>query len=118
MIDELGELVAVESLADMIVRELLMAEPEAKVVISAKLPALASVAKKSGAEVIHVASTRQAIWRAIRQHEADFAADNYGRIWFAGSPICADALKVLTLLLTLLSRSDRPLSELIASAIL
>jgi hypothetical protein len=68
--------------------------------------------------VIHVANTRQAIWRAISHNEADFAADNYGRIFFTGQSVSADALKVLTLLLTLMSRSDRPLSELIASAIL
>jgi phosphomannomutase len=118
VIDQRGELVPVELLAAMIVRELLMTEPATKVVISAKLPALASAAKKSGAQVIRVANTRQAIWTAIRQHEADFAADDYGRIWFTGQPVSADALKVLTLVLTLMSRSDRPLSELIASAIL
>jgi phosphomannomutase len=79
---------------------------------------LAPKLKTLGVETFAAESGRQAIHHAVRCHRPDVAADEHGRIWFPGAPICADALKVLTLLLTILSRSDRPLSERIASAIL
>jgi phosphomannomutase len=100
VIDERGEAVAVETLVALISRELLVEPPAARVIRAAE------------------ASNRQWIWRAMRDQHAALAADRDGRIWSAGPPTCADALQTVTLLLTLLSRGDQPLSELIASAIL
>jgi phosphomannomutase len=100
VIDERGEPVAVETLVALISRELLVEPPAARVIRAAE------------------ASNRQWIWRAMRDQHAALAADRDGRIWSAGPPTCADALRTVTRLLTLLSRGDQPLSELIASAIL
>jgi phosphomannomutase len=61
---------------------------------------------------------RQSTWQSLREIDNAVAADSEGRIWFTTPLPCPDALKTLSLLLTLLSRSDRPLSELARSAIL
>ncbi len=118
VIDERGELVPPESLAALFVREVLTAQADAKIVLPPQLVEIMPATEQTRAQVIQAANTRQAIWLAMRQHGADLAADVNGRFWLIGEPACADALKALTVLLSLLSRSDRPLSELIASAIL
>ena len=98
LFDERGELVAIDALVALIMQEILVERPEARII-----PTMGS-------------STRQSIWTAFRGERASFAADRDGRIWYAGTPTCADALWTITRLLTLLSRGDQPLSELIASA--
>ena len=100
LFDERGEPVAVDALVALIMQEILVERPAPRVV--------------RGED----SSNRQSIWNAIREQSAAFAADRDGRIWYAGPPTCADALWTVTRLLTLLSRGDQPLSELIASAIL
>jgi phosphomannomutase len=118
VIDERGQGVAHESMAALVVREVLMAQAEPKIILPPRLAAIIPAAQQAGVEVIQASGTRQAIWRAMREHRAHLATDANGRFWFVDEPTCADALKLLTVLLTLLSRGDRPLSELIASAIL
>ena len=54
----------------------------------------------------------------LAREAVGLTGDAKGRIWFAGNPAAADALRVLTLLLVILSRSDLPLSRVIGSAIL
>jgi phosphomannomutase len=100
LFDELGEPVTIDALVALIIQEILIERPAARIVRAEN------------------SSNRQSIWKAIREQSAAFAADREGRIWYAGPPTCADALWTVTRLLTLLSRGDRPLSELIASAIL
>jgi phosphomannomutase len=100
LFDERGELAAVDALGALIMQEILIARPAARIVCADD------------------SSNRQSIWKATRDQRADFAGDREGRIWHAGPPTCADALWTITRLLTLLSRGDQPLSELIATAIL
>jgi phosphomannomutase len=100
LFDERGELVAVDALVALIMHEIRVERTAARIVRAED------------------SSNRQLIWKAIRDQRADFAADREGRIWYAGPSTCADALWTITRLLTLLSRGDQPLSELIASAIL
>jgi phosphomannomutase len=118
VIDERGELVSAELLMALFVRELIATQSETKIILPRQFPEIVPEAKRKGVEVIQASNTRQAIWRAMREHRADLGADANGRFWFVGEPTCADGLKTLTILLTFLSRSDRPLSDLIASAIL
>ncbi|HEV2973322.1 MAG TPA: hypothetical protein VGY55_25365 [Pirellulales bacterium] len=118
IVDERGEPVSVEALVVLFARESLAARQSVKIVLSESISQLAPTLNRLGVETFTAASNRQAIYNAVVQHQPDLAADEHGRIWFAGQSNCADALKVLTLLLTLLSRSDQPLSEHIASEIL
>ena len=91
----------------------------AALVTTAGLAERGGLAAKFGGQIVVVAgSSRQSLWQSMRRSGADLGADDQGRIWYAGGPTSADALQTLTLILTLLSRGDRPLSELIASAIL
>ena len=116
--DQRGEPIAAEALVGLLAAEILAERASAKLILAAGLKRSADALKRMGAEIVAVAPDRHSIWQAMHQHEADLAADDQGRIWFAAPPLSADGLKTLTALLTLLSRSDRPLSELIASAIL
>ncbi|HEV3418192.1 MAG TPA: hypothetical protein VG056_15310 [Pirellulales bacterium] len=118
IVDERGEPVPVERMVVLVAREFLTEQAVVKVALSGPMARLAPKLKTLGVETFAAESGRQAIHKAVCCHRPDLAADEHGRIWFAGQPTCADALKALTMLLTLLSRSDRPLSERIASEIL
>lgn len=100
VIDERGELLSIDALLALLLAEVRATQQGA---ISHR---------------IQGPTSRQATWRSLRDVEHAIAIDDEGRIWFTAPLPCPDALKALSLLLTLLSRSDRPLSELAQSAIL
>ncbi len=77
-----------------------------------------NASRSAGLNLVESGPTREAIFLAMRRHRASLAADLNGRIWHSAGPPCPDALRTLTMLFTLLSHSDRPLSDLIKSAIL
>jgi phosphomannomutase len=98
-VDERGEPIRIDELSTLFMRE------------------VSEVASPSSVISASEERNRQYVRKAMLESRAKFAADQHGRIWFGDCP-SADALKALTLLLTLLSRDDRPLSERVASAIL
>lgn len=71
----------------------------------------------SAAAVEAIDSSRAAMDRAMRESCATIGGGNSGRIWFGHDPPLPDALETLARLLVILSKSDRPLSEVAASDI-
>jgi phosphomannomutase len=71
-----------------------------------------------GAPPINGGPRRADMERAVRQTGAVLGGGPSGRFWYRREETCvaADALVTLTLLLSLLSRSDRPLSEVVDAA--
>jgi phosphomannomutase len=98
-VDEHGETIPVDSLAALVIRVALKDSPDASTFTDGDR------------------HNRESIRNDMIESGAAFAADHHGRIWFGDCP-SSDALEALTLLVTLLSRDDRPLSERAASAIL
>lgn len=80
-------------------------------------PQLAAALERLGMEVSLVPDSRRELTQAARSTGAVLAADTAGRCWLdlAGQEV-ADALQVVTLLLHLLSQSDRPLSQVVHEA--
>ncbi len=66
--------------------------------------------------VVHSEATRQAMYDCMRAENAVFGRAAGGRFWYAGDPSAPDALLTLSLLLTILSQSDRALSEVLDEA--
>jgi hypothetical protein len=73
--------------------------------------------RTTGARVVRSQPRRSAMAAAIRRHGAIFGGGPSGRFWYdhLGHPL-PDGLMTITLLLTLLSRSDRPLSSVLDRA--
>jgi phosphomannomutase len=72
-----------------------------------------SALARLGARVIRTDSTRQAMCEVMHQHAAVLGGGPSGRFWFSGSPAAPDALLTISLLLTILSESDRPLTDVL-----
>jgi phosphoglucosamine mutase len=68
------------------------------------------------ASVVIGGETREATSRAIEESGATLAAGPSGRFWFAGHSPAPDALLATSLLLSILSQSDRPLSDVLDEA--
>ncbi len=68
-----------------------------------------------GGRVVTSDPRRSEMERTMRQHDAILGGGPSGRFWYRASQrhFCADALITLTLLLRILSQSDRPLSEVL-----
>jgi phosphomannomutase len=79
--------------------------------ISDKLAQLGATALTSG-------TTREETYLAMLEHQALLGGGASGRYWFLADWPVADALLTLSLLLTILSQSDRPLSMVLDAAIL
>ena len=69
-----------------------------------------------GASVVLSGETREATSRAIEESGAAFAAGPSGRFYFAGHSPAPDAMLATSLLLSILSQSDRPLSDVLDEA--
>ena len=74
---------------------------------------LDSALARLGARAIRTDSTRQAMFEAMHAHSAVLGGGPSGRFWFSGSPAAPDALLTISLLLTILSESDRPLADVL-----
>jgi phosphomannomutase len=66
-----------------------------------------------GARTVRCGPTRQATFDAMVAKRAVFGSGPLGRFWFAGDPPTSDALLALSLLLNVLSQSDRAVSEVL-----
>ena len=80
---------------------------------------LFDVIKASKIRMVVSNPRRQAMAKTMQSSQAILGGGPSGRIWYAGSPATdrkstvADALQTLTVMLNLLSRSDRPLSAVL-----
>jgi phosphomannomutase len=74
---------------------------------------LTAALERAGACVVRGGGTRQAAYDAIVAGGAVFGGGASGRLWFGGEPPVADALMTLSVFLTLISQSDRAVSEVL-----
>jgi len=115
VVDERGEAVAPGRLALLLARHLGRRRGGGLVVLDAELhAALCEPLLGRNVHTFVAGPTRAEFHRAMRDHDAGLGADASGRLWFSeAGPPGADALAALSLLLEALSRSDRPLSEVL-----
>jgi phosphomannomutase/phosphoglucomutase len=118
--DESGRLVASERLLLLLARHLLAIQPSSPaVVLEETVPRpLAREIRALGVRVCFCAPRRAEVHQAVQEHHALLGGGPSGRFWYrdAENHASADALMTLTLLLGLLSQSDRPLSEVLDAA--
>jgi len=115
VLDNLGRPVSDERLLWLVVRHLLTENPRAVVVLEAETPPqVARRIETAGGQVVRSGARRSEMFAAMREHGARFGGGPSGRFWydFNGTPL-PDALTTLTLLLVLLSQSDRHFSEVL-----
>jgi phosphomannomutase len=68
-----------------------------------------------GTTVLTAADTREAIYCAMQAEGALLGRGSSGQYWFAGEPPAPDALVAISLLLRVLSQSDRAVSDALAN---
>ncbi len=111
--DEAGERLATSVLAARMIECIQEEAVRPRLVLDAALrQALDGLSPATGVPVDVVAGTREAMSRAMWKSESSFGCERDGRFWFQESFPTCDALVTLGKLLQLLSRSDRPASEL------
>jgi phosphomannomutase len=113
--DERGQMISGDALLATLVESLGQGE-RTIVVEDATSPASRRRLEASGARVVCSDARRAAMDDAMRRHAAALAGGPSGRFWY-GAPPLADALRTVSLLLMLLSTSDRPLSQVAAGDI-
>jgi phosphomannomutase/phosphoglucomutase len=114
--DEGGRPVATGQLFLLVARHLFSEPTEHPVVLEEETEAtVASEIRRWGGRVTTSRPSRAATWRAMVDAGASIGGGSSGRIWYrsAGGHCSADALMTLTLLVQLLSQSDRPLSAVL-----
>jgi phosphoglucomutase/phosphomannomutase/phosphoglucomutase len=131
LFDEQGRPVPAERLLVLLARQLLgdcpdfraakmglspsPAHPQRAVVLEQETPAaVAQAIRAAGARAVFSSARRAEMAAAMREHAALLGGGASGRLWHDhnGLPL-PDALRTLSLLLVLLSQSDRPLSEVL-----
>lgn len=117
LVDELGQSVSTERLLLAFVRDLPSPRSTVVALEEGAEPQVEAALASQGLRVVRCRSTREATDAALRQHDANWGAGPSGRLWCAESPGAPDALRTLTLLLVLMSQSDRTLSEITADAL-
>ena len=120
LFDERGRAVADQRLLLLVARHLLARHPGAAIVLDEGSPAeLAGAIDELGGRVVFSDPRRFAMARAMRENGAVFGGSPGGRFWYASPEghLAADALMTITLLLRLLSQSDRRLSEVLDAAV-
>jgi phosphomannomutase/phosphoglucomutase len=95
-------------------KRLLELQPGATIVLENEANvSLAERINSAGGQVVFSDAARAAMDNAMREHAALAGGGPSGRLWFGGEAPAADILKALALLLTVMSQSDRSLSELV-----
>jgi phosphomannomutase len=116
LVDEHGRRVPAERLLLLVARHLLSERPQAAVVLEeGTAAAVAEAIGAAGGRVVFSTARRAEMAAAMQEHRGLLGGGQTGRLWYDsdGLPL-PDALRTLTLLLVLLSQSDRPLSEVLA----
>jgi phosphomannomutase len=117
LIDEQGKPVECENLYWTLANFILRAKPGATLVVERQASGqLEQALTRLGARVVRAEATRQALSQAMHAADAVFGGGASGRFWYAGEPAAPDALLTASLVLTVLSQSDRPLSEVVDAA--
>ena len=115
LLDERGTLVAGEQLVLLLARHLLVQQPAAPIVLEQdSQQETVQQIQQLGGPVINSRASRAEMDEAMRAERAIVAGGPSGRIWLANPQPTADALATITLLLEILSQSDRQLSEVLA----
>ena len=110
--DEQGRTISAEKLSLLLALHSLREATDGSIVLEDSTdPQIIDRLRQLGAHVVIGDGHRAAMATAMRQHKAIFGGGPSGRFWHAalGLPL-PDALMTITHLLTLLSRSDEPLS--------
>ncbi|MEX0675613.1 MAG: hypothetical protein WD063_00960 [Pirellulales bacterium] len=117
LVDERGEQVDGEKFLVLVAGYVCREQPGAGVVLE---PAAGIEPQRAlgrlGARVSRADVTRQGMCERMESTGALVGGGASGRYWFSGPPPMPDALLSLSLLITILSRSDRPLSEVLDAA--
>jgi phosphomannomutase len=117
LIDDQGRPVECETLFWTLANYILRAQPGATLVVERQAGGeLEQALTRVGARVVRADATRQAVSQAMHADGAVFGGGASGRFWYAGEPAAPDALLTLSLVLTILSQSDRPISEVVDAA--
>ncbi len=112
LVDERGQEVRHDEWLWLTAKRLLELHPGAAFVLERRAnPSVAERIIGAGGRASFSEPVRAAVHDAMREHGALAGGGPSGRLWFGGDIPAADALKALALLLTVLSQSDRPLSE-------
>lgn len=116
LLDEQGRPVADQRLLLLLAGYLLDSRPEGAIVLEQDAPPrLAAEITRRGGRVAPAGASRAEMHAAMQCGEAILGGGPSGRIWYRSvtGHASADALWTLTFLVELLSRSDRPLSEVL-----
>ncbi|HVW37156.1 MAG TPA: hypothetical protein VHB99_07615, partial [Pirellulales bacterium] len=115
-VDECGAEATAEVMLVMLARFLLDRQPGAAIVVEQETTSeTTDNLTSAGAKVVRSESSRAAMDAAMREHQAIFGGGASGRFWFGSQPPLPDGLKTLSLVLTILSQSDRPFSSVAKS---
>lgn len=114
LVDEQGRPVSSERLLLLLARHLLAAAPGQTIALEPDASAWLSTALGAlGRPTVRATTTRAGMDHTMREHRAILGGGPSGRFWYACGPAVPDALRTLTHLLVLLSRSDRRMSEVL-----
>ena len=115
LVDERGLAVPPEHLSALLAVSPSDASGETPIVLEeGTSPSFVRRIESLGRRVVLSSPLRGEMARTMRQNGAILGGGPSGRLWHAGDGLpLPDALRTLTRLLTLLSRSDRPLSEIL-----
>ncbi|MBI3840045.1 MAG: hypothetical protein HY288_19150 [Planctomycetia bacterium] len=117
LVDERGASVDCQRLLLLLAQTVCRQQPDATLVLEREAQAEFDAALASlGARAIRSDSTRQAMCEAMHGSGAVFGGGPSGRFCFSGSPAAPDVLLTISLLLTILSESDRTLSDVLDAA--
>jgi hypothetical protein len=114
LVDERGRWVDGEALLLALCGYVCQTRPGAAVVLEpGASAALERAVERIGARVVRGAATRQDMGARMEASGAAVGGGASGRYWYSGPPPASDALMTLSLLVSLLSQSDRPVSEVL-----
>jgi phosphomannomutase len=111
LFDQQGREVPAERLLAFLARHVATQRPEVPVVLDAHAaPALREALRRMNLPTVVAGHTRSQMAASLREHGALLGGGPNGRFWYHAGYPTADALRTLTWLVVLLSRSDRPLT--------
>jgi phosphoglucosamine mutase len=117
LVDERGAIVASERLSRLLAAYVCHEKSGATLAVEpASSDVLRGALIKLGARVVQGGATREQMCAAIESSGAVLAGGPSGTFWFSAAPPTADALLCVSLVLTILSGSDRPVSEVLDAA--
>jgi phosphoglucosamine mutase len=116
-VDERGEPVANESVLLLLAGLVCQERPGATIVVEPTASAkLQRALERLGARVCGGEATRQAMCERMQSSGALVGGGASGRYWYSGPPAMSDALWSLSLVVSILSQSDRPFGQVLDSA--